>query len=531
MKRMACVLALAAGTGLAGGVATQTALADPISTKIANGLKLNFVSPGTVTSDSPIILDVNFRGGNVQSVELYVDGNRIYQQAVKTRDAQGVFHFNLKPSLLPEGDHDVMVQAFDLEGNTATSTMHLRVAPSAVESIAHFAFPKANAMVAGIVPITVKLDAGIKNPYIVFYVDNEFKSVSNYATSYNWDSTKVANGPHTLDVKVFDERTTAELKALTMQVNVNNVGGLTTIPSTTPNLGAKETGTPGLPVTSIADAAVNAPSDLARNTPGSTPAMRTGAGPGRYAFASAEHGTPVILTPDVRVSQSMLLPKSILPNHTHVVVPGTGISSNTPASLPNSNPGRMGLAANLNDVLANPQDLNALNAMSQESGRLSRLPMRPRRSGNIAARPQADLTPPVADRQIRVAPVVNRGGQHNQKTFDVAFDNQRIAFDVPPRIENGLPLAPFRAIFEHTGGTVQWFGQSQTVRAVNSEHEIEIKIGDRDAKVNNQTVTMEATPYLDHGRTIVPLSFVKDAMNVKITYDAKTGHLLIESTK
>jgi hypothetical protein len=115
------------------------------------------------------------------------------------------------------------------------------------------------------------------------------------------------------------------------------------------------------------------------------------------------------------------------------------------------------------------------------------------------------------------------------KTFAVAFDSTRIAFDVPPRVEHGLPLAPFRAIFEHTGGTVQWFSDSKTVRAVNSAREIDIRIGDRNAKVNNETVKMAATPYIDRGRTIVPLSFVKDAMGVNIQYDARTGHMLIES--
>ncbi|HLK56750.1 MAG TPA: stalk domain-containing protein, partial [Chthonomonadaceae bacterium] len=515
MKRMACVLALATGTGLAGSMATQTALADPISTAIANGLRLRFAAPGTVTSDSPITLDVNFLGGSVRSVELYVDGNRVYQQAVNTRDSQGVFHFNFKPSYLSEGDHDVMVQAVDKDGNSATSTLHLHVGPSTVDSLAHFAFPKANAMVSGVVPITVQVDASIKNPYIYFSVDGDFLSLSNYATTYNWDTTKVPNGPHTLGVKVFDEKSTAELKSLTMQVIVNNVGGLTNVQKNVSNLGGKEAGAPTLPARAIANEAASTPTDLARDGRGaSLQGMRLGSGPGHYSTATAPWVRAGILVPDVQMSHSILLPESILPNSLHLVEPAFEISSGTPSTLPSTKPGHVGIVPNLNEVLAAPQDTSALHAMALESGRLSHMPVRPRRSGNIAARPNTDLDRPAAGG--RIAPVV-RSGQVAVKTFDVAFDNQRIAFDVPPRIENGLPLAPFRAIFEHTGGTVQWFGQSQTVRAVNSEREIEIKIGDKDAKVNNQTVTMEASPYIDHGRTIVPLSFVKDAMNVKVT--------------
>src|SRR6185436_12874211 len=115
--------------------------------------------------------------------------------------------------------------------------------------------------------------------------------------------------------------------------------------------------------------------------------------------------------------------------------------------------------------------------------------------------------------------------------FDVAFDGIRIAFDVSPRIENGIKLAPFRQIFEHTGGRLYWFNEVKTVKAVNSSRDIEIKIGKQDALVNNSTVSMEHRPYIISGRTIVPLTFIRDALSVKINFDDKSGRLLIESGK
>ena len=39
---------------------------------------------------------------------------------------------------------------------------------------------------------------------------------------------------------------------------------------------------------------------------------------------------------------------------------------------------------------------------------------------------------------------------------------------------------------------------------------------------------MEAVPYLDRGRTIVPVSFLRDAMDLKVSFDPETGHVLIE---
>ena len=71
--------------------------------------------------------------------------------------------------------------------------------------------------------------------------------------------------------------------------------------------------------------------------------------------------------------------------------------------------------------------------------------------------------------------------------------------------------------FEHTGGRLYWFGEAKTVKAVNTSREIELKIGDANATVNNQTLTLERAPYLDSGRMlIVPLTFIRDALNLKI---------------
>jgi len=165
----------------------------------------------------------------------------------------------------------------------------------------------------------------------------------------------------------------------------------------------------------------------------------------------------------------------------------------------------------------------------------SRVALRPSRAGNIAAMPEMQR----GKREVKVVAQAVREPRVPQvvtvnprvRTFEVAFNNQRIAFDVAPRVEKGMPLTPFRQIFEHTGGKVEWFQKSQMVRAFNPEREIEFRIGNKGAKVNNKPLDMEAKPYLEKGRAIVPLSFVRDAMNVKIHYDAATGRMVIESAK
>ena len=114
--------------------------------------------------------------------------------------------------------------------------------------------------------------------------------------------------------------------------------------------------------------------------------------------------------------------------------------------------------------------------------------------------------------------------------FDVAYDGVPIAFDVTPRFEAGIGLAPIRQVFEHTGGRLYWYGgTAQTVRAVNDTREIQLKIGDDRATVNNRSIKLERKPFIDTGRTLVPVSFFRDALDVQVQFDAATGRMSIRS--
>jgi len=119
----------------------------------------------------------------------------------------------------------------------------------------------------------------------------------------------------------------------------------------------------------------------------------------------------------------------------------------------------------------------------------------------------------------------------NVGAFAVYLNSQYVKFDVLPRVDDGVPMTPFRYLLEKDGGKVDWANVTKTVTASADGKHIVIQIGDKNAKVNEMTVTMEVTPYIDHGRTIVPLSFIHDALNLNVEYDKETGHVLITSLK
>ena len=112
-------------------------------------------------------------------------------------------------------------------------------------------------------------------------------------------------------------------------------------------------------------------------------------------------------------------------------------------------------------------------------------------------------------------------------TFDVVMGDSQIAFDVQPRIEAGVAIAPFRQIFEHTGGIVKWDGDTQSVQATNESVEVKIRIGSAEATVNQKVIVMDREAFIDSGRTMVPLRFMEESLDLKAEYDVKNKRVYL----
>ena len=607
MNRMACVYALAAGTGLLFGPMTaNTALAEPL--RISGGLQIAVAAQNSGGANST--LDVTFKGGAIHTIELYLDGVLVNKQGIHTRDGHGVISFSLDGAA--DGSHQVLVKAFDADGNCATATGTWKVAPQIDNVLARFTGIKQNAQVQGIFPINIAIDDSIHNPYVTFTVDNEFLATRNYAPyTYNWDTKQGDNGAHTIGVDIMDAESLKTVQTLVLTVNVNNPGGFTRIHTEKPAVPASvKPSTPANDLTSIARSAAQAGQPNVRMEPFganalshlgmafAAPALRPGIAPnsGRFGGLTRNNSRPAprasdahTLTPDfvsgnplhggiMAPSQPELravTPNNPRPNaqtaaptmadvldsnlhpsafrHTNSAPTSRfaeptarHIGGNT-APVKNNAPRVQSLVPGTIGELAAPASLFHFDAPTAIAGDLSRVLVRARAAGNIAARPGFALNPTAAPSLVQaIRPAMQAAKtlvhvtiatparpkaalkKRRAKMF-AEFNNTPVDFDVPTRMESGIPLTPFRQIFEYTGGSIDWNDATQTVHATNSLSDILFKIGAANAQVNQKTVTMERRASVDHGRAIVPISFIRDSMNVTVHYDEKTGHLLIES--
>jgi len=107
----------------------------------------------------------------------------------------------------------------------------------------------------------------------------------------------------------------------------------------------------------------------------------------------------------------------------------------------------------------------------------------------------------------------------------IYFDNRPVRAEVPTFIAKGRAIVPFRPVIEEAGGTVAWEGAAQRASAAARGHTIAITIDSSQAEVDGRYVTMCAPAALLCGRTLVPVRFLGDALDLMLQYQDGILHI------
>lgn len=117
-----------------------------------------------------------------------------------------------------------------------------------------------------------------------------------------------------------------------------------------------------------------------------------------------------------------------------------------------------------------------------------------------------------------------------QSPVKVEIDEQEVAFDVPPFIEQDRTFVPVRAIFESLGATIQWDGTTKTVTAVKDDTTVVLVIGKKEITVNGTVKTLDVAPQIVHDRTLVPARAVSEAFGYQVGWDGTTKIVSVSTT-
>ncbi len=518
MNKVACAIALMAGTGSSLGLLQTSARAMNVVPAHFSTLTLSVASVISKSSNGKYDIKMHYKGGSVKEVAIYIDGNLLTRRQIDTTTTKGDIEFRLSSSVISDGTHLITINATDAYGQV--TTVHTSINPaaqSAASGALSLVSPGKNATIQGTIPINVQVDPSVAQPFVSFFLDNQLLAATNYAPfSYNWDSSKVSNGRHIITIELIDGNSQVRLETLHIPIMVNNPGGLTIRENSTPSLIPNHVASLASPI-----------SKLKHNITGITTLSQTPEISAPQLQINPSRGASATLSePRLKIEQFATSEFNAALSTPFYHTPGMKFSPVVHQTAARPNPFKPGIQGRM-AVVSNPihfQTPNLNSALEAPAAHTSR-------SGNFAVLPSVpsghqSVKHSVASAQFKRYRASNIT---EEQPLQIAFNNTRIVFDVPPRVVNGIPLAPFRQIFEHTGGKIVWNNYSKTVHAINKTHEIVFQVGHKTATINDQTVKMSMKPFIDRGRTIVPISFIKDALNVTVHYNAKNGHIRIES--
>lgn len=523
IRRLGGVAALGVPTALSLLMAAQNPVLAQSSATRGSAADLRVLTPlnGEIIGAGSFKLDFSFKSRSaspITRVELLVDGVQWAGRNLDTPSLGNVLTFDVDGSTLTEGAHTFQVRVTNKVGvvsstevqvvaqskggsQSGTETAPVAVSATGAPQMTFRALPSKRVMGTVEVMMDVKAPAG-QNPYVSFYVDKQFKVLKNYPPySFLFDSTTVPNGKHIIEATGYLESSNAATTQR-MEVLVDNIGGNTERASEIKDLNTK----PAAPKT--------AEPQLAAIPGALTAAVRVASGvkPIQLALPGIT-GTHSV---EPRVATTKTAAPAPRTHSSTVIEPGTAL----PVAQGLHAPQPVATAVVVGrPTAAAPGVLGHSSGITAQAVKSSPLVI-PHRS--VTAAPRTRAAKPVLSSALP---------NEFSKKLMVAFDGSAINFDVEPRVEAGIPLAPFRQIFEHTGGQVMWAPDAKTVRALNADREVVIKVGAPTATVNGQSVNMERTSFIDHGRTIVPLSFVGKALDVNVDFDPATGKLTITSKK
>ena len=105
----------------------------------------------------------------------------------------------------------------------------------------------------------------------------------------------------------------------------------------------------------------------------------------------------------------------------------------------------------------------------------------------------------------------------------VMLNGELVKFnDQYPIIENGTTLVPIRAVSEMLNADVSW-NQERGIALVNKGgKKIELHTGTTTAYINGEKFELEVSAEVVNNRTLVPLRFIAEALDVDVTWHGET---------
>ncbi|MGM0805761.1 MAG: stalk domain-containing protein [Bacillota bacterium] len=113
----------------------------------------------------------------------------------------------------------------------------------------------------------------------------------------------------------------------------------------------------------------------------------------------------------------------------------------------------------------------------------------------------------------------------------VYVNGAKQTYDQPAVVKSGRTLVPIRGISEDLGATVRYNNENKKISIKDQQTTVTLTIGSKTAYINGEKKQLDVPAEVEKGRTIVPLRFVGEAFDAKVSYNSKTrtAHIVSQS--
>ncbi len=108
------------------------------------------------------------------------------------------------------------------------------------------------------------------------------------------------------------------------------------------------------------------------------------------------------------------------------------------------------------------------------------------------------------------------------KPIHLFLNGKELKADVPPVIINNRTLVPVRIISENLGAHVNWDGSTRQVTVSTDSLTILMGIDYYEVFINGQPEPIDVAPKIINGRTMVPIRFLSEKLNLDVVWDGET---------
>ncbi|GAB6108913.1 copper amine oxidase N-terminal domain-containing protein [Fusibacter bizertensis] len=109
-------------------------------------------------------------------------------------------------------------------------------------------------------------------------------------------------------------------------------------------------------------------------------------------------------------------------------------------------------------------------------------------------------------------------------------DGNKLILDQSPFISDGRTLVPVAAICNSLKMDIQWDSKTRTVKAYNDTFQIKLVLEDKLAIVNGNEFELDVPAMSIGGRTMVPVSFIANAIGAEVSWDSENRIINIKTT-